>query len=71
MYQFYYDYLKPKYGDKCTLLFTDTDCFCFHIKTEDVNFLLIQQIFTEWSPGIFTDSSNFADTAYFADSTND
>jgi len=24
MYQFYYDYLKPKYGDKCTLLFTDT-----------------------------------------------
>ena len=34
------------------LLFTDTDCFCCHIQTEDVNFLLIQQIFTESSPGI-------------------
>ena len=22
MYQFYYGHLKPKYGDKCTLLFT-------------------------------------------------
>ena len=52
MYQFYYDYLKPKYGDKCTLLFTDTDCFCCHIQTEDVNFLPLQQIFTESSPGI-------------------
>jgi len=71
MYQFYYDYLKPKYDDKYTLLFTDTDCFRCRIQTEDVNFLLIQQIFTESSPGIFTDSSNFADTAYFADSTND
>jgi len=36
MYQFYYDYLKPKYGDKCTLLFTDTDYFCCHIQTEDL-----------------------------------
>ena len=36
MNQFYYDYLKPKYGDKCTLLFTDTDSFCCHIQTEDL-----------------------------------
>jgi len=36
-----------------------------------VNFLLIQHIFAESSPVIFTDSSNFADTTYFADSTND
>jgi len=36
MYQFYYGYLKPKYGDKCTLLFTDTDSFCCHIQTEDL-----------------------------------
>ena len=25
MYEFYYDYLKPKYLDRCKLLFTDTD----------------------------------------------
>ena len=38
MYQFYYDYLKPKYGDKCTHLFTDTDSFFCHFQTEDGNF---------------------------------
>jgi len=36
MYRFYYNYLKPKYGDKCTLLFTDTDSLCCHIQTEDL-----------------------------------
>jgi len=36
MYQFYYDYLKPKYGNKCTFLFTDTDSFCCHIETPDL-----------------------------------
>jgi len=36
MYQSDYDYLKPKYGDKCTILFTDTDSFCCHIQTEEL-----------------------------------
>ena len=36
MYEFYYDYLKPKYLDRCKLLFTDTDSFCCHIQTEDL-----------------------------------
>jgi len=36
MYRSYYDYLKPKYGDKCKLLFTDTDSLCCHIQTEDL-----------------------------------
>ena len=36
MYKFYYDYLKPKYGDKCRLLFTDTDSLCCHIQTDDL-----------------------------------
>ena len=37
MYTFYYDYLRPKYGDKCTLLFTDTDSLCCHIETDDLH----------------------------------
>ena len=28
MYEFYYDYLKPKYFDRCKFLFTDTDSLC-------------------------------------------
>ena len=35
MYDFYYNYIKPKYGNKVKLLFTDTDSFLFEIQTED------------------------------------
>ena len=36
MYRFYYDHLKREYADRCTLLFTDTDSLCCHIKTENI-----------------------------------
>jgi len=36
MYQFFYDYLKPKYQERCVLLFTDTDSFCCQIETPDL-----------------------------------
>ena len=35
MYEFWYDYLKPKYGDKSKLCYTDTDSLIIHIITED------------------------------------
>lgn len=35
MYQFYYEYLKPKYGDNIQLLYTDTDSFIIYVKTHD------------------------------------
>ena len=35
MYEFWYDYIKPKYGDKARLCYMDTDSFVMHIKTDD------------------------------------
>ena len=35
MYEFQYDYFKPKYGDKAKLCYTNTNSFIIHIITED------------------------------------
>ena len=34
MYKFWYDYFKPKYGDRAKLCYTDTDSFIINIITE-------------------------------------
>ena len=36
MYNFYYNTLKAKYGDRVNLLFTDTDSLCIIVNTDDV-----------------------------------
>ena len=35
-YNFYYNTLKAKYGDRVNLLFTDTDSLCIGVNTDDV-----------------------------------
>ena len=35
MYEFWYDYMKPKYGNDVKLCYIDTDSFIMNIKTED------------------------------------
>ena len=35
MYEFHYDYMKPKYGDNLQLCYMDTDLLVYGIKTED------------------------------------
>ena len=36
MYEFWYDYINPKYRDRAKLCYTDTDSFIINIKTEDI-----------------------------------
>ena len=36
MYKFWYDYVKPKYGENTKLCYIDTGRFIVHIKTDDI-----------------------------------
>ena len=36
MYQFWYDHLKQKYGNKIHLIYTDTDSFVIEVETDDI-----------------------------------
>ena len=35
MYEFHYDYMIPKYGDRLKLCYMDTDSLIYSIRTED------------------------------------
>ena len=35
MYEFWYDYAKPKYGEKTKLYYMDTDKFTVYVKSKD------------------------------------
>jgi len=36
MYDFWYNHIKAEYGDKASLLYTDTDSLLYQVETEDV-----------------------------------
>ena len=36
MYDFYCDYVKPKYSEKLSLCYMETGSFIVHIKTDDI-----------------------------------
>ena len=55
MYDWYYNKLKKKYGENCTLLYTDTDSILVEMKTKDV----------------YKDMSETKDEYYFSDYPTD
>ena len=48
MNEFWYAYVKPRYGEKAKLCYIDTDSFIVYIKTDDIKPLqkMLKQILT-------------------------
>ena len=63
MYDFRYNYIKKKYGERARLLFTDTDSLTYEIKTDDV-----YQDF--WNDRHLFDNSDYPESSPYFDNTN-
>ena len=63
MYDFHYNYIKSKYGDKARLLFTDTDSLTYEIEADDV-----YQDF--WKDKHLFDNSDYPKNSPFFDGSN-
>ena len=63
MYDFHYNYIKNRYGEKAKLLFTDTDSLCYEIETEDIYKEL-------WEDKQLFDNSHYSKDSKFLDSRN-
>ena len=63
MYDFYYNYIKTKFGDRAKLLFTDTDSLTYEIKAEDV-----YQDF--WYDKDKFDNSDYPENSLYYDTSN-
>ena len=37
MYEFWYDYVKPKYGENLKFCYIDTDTFILYMKADDIH----------------------------------
>ena len=53
MYEFWYDYVKPKHGENAKLCEMDIDSFIVHVKTDDVYKDIVEDVETRF------DTSNF------------
>jgi translation initiation factor IF-1 len=63
MFEFHYDFVKSTYGEKASLLFTDTDSLCYEIQTGD----FYQDMLTHKT---LFDTSNFDKNHYLYSKTN-
>ena len=53
MDEFWYDYVKPQYGENEKLCYMDTDSFTVHVKTDDTYKDIVKDVETRF------DTSNF------------
>ena len=53
MYEFWYDYVKPKYDEKANLCYMNTDSFIVHIETDYIYKSIAEDVETRF------DTSNY------------
>ena len=53
MHEFWYNYVKPKYGENAKLCYIDTDSLIVHVKTDDIFKDIAEDVETRF------DTSNF------------
>ena len=61
MYEFWYDYVKPKYGEKVKLCYMDTDSFIVYIKTDDIYKDIAEDVETRFDTSNYELECNFID----------
>ena len=59
MYEYWYDYVKPKYGENPKLCYMDTDSFIIHVKTDDIYKDIVEDVKTRF------DTSNFEINSHY------
>ena len=53
MYEFWYDYGKPKHGENAKLCYMDTDSFIAHVKTVDIYKDIAEDVETRFDTSSF------------------
>ena len=61
MYEFWYDYVKPKYGEKAKLCYMDTNSFIVYIKTDDIYKDIAEDVETRFDTSNYELECNFID----------
>ena len=47
-YELWYDYIKPKYGEKAKLCDMDTDSYIVYIRTDDISKDIVEDVETRF-----------------------
>ena len=61
MYEFWYDYVKPKYDEKARFYLMDTDRFIVYIKADDIYKNIAEDVETRFDSSIYELECNSID----------
>ena len=61
IYEFWYDYIKPKYGEKAKLWFMETESFIIYIKADDIYRGIAEDVETRFDTSNYGLECNFID----------